>query len=105
MTIEQAEALDLICHYAKEYLKDDNVMPQSIVDISKDIIVKAFKENERILSIIRKHLSIVEPITDKTSPQTILVFDIDLWDMGSQKEDFAAVKEWLDNPWHCNDKK
>ena len=72
---------------------------------SLDIVERSLKrlehadENERILSIIRKHLSIIEPVNDTT-----LVFDIDLWDAGSQKEEFATVKEWLDKPWYCDKK-
>lgn len=61
MKIEQAEALDLICYYAKEHLKDDKIMSQSI-DIAKDIIKKALREGEKkdkALEIIKRtHLNI-----------------------------------------------
>lgn len=50
MKIEQAEALDLICYYAKEHLKDDKIMSQSI-DIAKDIIKKALREGEDLDTI------------------------------------------------------
>lgn len=46
MTIEQAEALAMICHYAKEHLKDNKTMSQS-VDITQDIVKKELKEHEQ----------------------------------------------------------
>lgn len=45
MNIEQAQALAMICHYAKEYLKDNKTMSQS-VDIAQDIIKKQLKALE-----------------------------------------------------------
>lgn len=50
MNVEQAEALAMICHYAKEHLKDNKTMSQS-VDIAKDIIKKELKALEIIRNI------------------------------------------------------
>ena len=47
MNIEQAQALAMICHYAKEYLKDNKTMSQS-VDIAKDIIERELKDKEEL---------------------------------------------------------
>lgn len=47
MNIEQAQALEMICYYAKEHLKDNKTMSQS-VDIAKDIIKKELKALEII---------------------------------------------------------
>ena len=47
MNIEQAQALAMICHYAKEYLKDNKTMSQS-VDIAKGIIEKELKRLEEL---------------------------------------------------------
>lgn len=57
--------------------------------IALDLEEKA--KAEEILDIIRKHLSIVKPIND-----TMLIFDIDLWNTGKQKDDFEKVKEYFD---------
>ena len=61
-----------------------------------DACVPMILDNEiekklKALNVILSHLSIVEPINDTT-----LIFDIDLWDTGKQKEDFKFIKEMLD---------
>ena len=62
MTIEQAEALEMICYYAKEHLKDNEAMSQS-VDIAKGIIkqeLKAFdtlsKDHEKAMKELSKEI-------------------------------------------------
>lgn len=53
--------------------------------------LETIEKELKALDILLSHLSIVEPINDTT-----LVFDIDLWDTGKQKEDFKFIKEMLD---------
>lgn len=55
MTIEQAEALEMICYYAKEHLKDNEAMSQS-VDIAKGIIKQELKALNEILALHDKWL-------------------------------------------------
>lgn len=50
-----------------------------------------FIENQlKVLDIIKKHLSIVNPVNCKLE-----LFDIDLWNDGKQKEEFKLVKKAL----------
>lgn len=57
-----------------------------------DECLSVIEESFDILKILKSHLCITVPIND-----VIAIFDIDLWDDGSQKEDFKKVKEWYEN--------
>jgi len=76
MNIEQAQALAMICHYAKEYLKDNKTMSQS-VDIAQDIIKKQLNALE-ILSeniIINEKNGYVEFFCDFSLPTNSRIAD------------------------------
>lgn len=73
------------------YLKE-NKRKHFLDDDKSDECLSVIEESGDILKTLKKHLSIVVPIND-----VVNIFDIDLWDEGSQKEDFEKVKEWYEN--------
>lgn len=76
---------------AIKYLKE-NKRKHFLDDDKSDECLSVIEKAGDILKTLKKHLNIVVPIND-----VVNVFDIDLWDEGSQKEDFKKVKEWYEN--------
>ena len=76
---------------AIKYLKE-NKRRHYLDGDKSDECLSVIEQADDILKTLKKHLSIVVPIND-----VVNIFDIDLWDEGSQKEDFEKVKEWYEN--------
>lgn len=70
---------------AIKYLKE-NKRRHYLDGDKSDECLSVIEQAGDILKTLKKHLSIV-----------VNIFDIDLWDAGSQKEDFEKVKEWYEN--------
>lgn len=76
---------------AIKYLKE-NKRKHYLDGDRSDECLSVIEEAGDILKTLKSHLSIVVPVND-----VVNIFDIDLWDEGSQKEDFKKVKEWYEN--------
>lgn len=93
MNIEQAQALEMICYYAKEHLKDNKTMSQS-VDIAKDIIKKELKALDVIKELFDFDFALRFPnnqpmlmITNKKTKE--------YWELPISKETQDILKEVL----------
>ena len=76
---------------AIKYLKENKRRHYLDGDRSDECLL-VMEEAVDILKILKSHLCITVPIN-----ADIAIFDIDLWNEGSQKEDFEKVKEWYEN--------
>lgn len=94
MNIEQAQALAMICHYAKEYLKDNKTMSQS-VDIAKGIIKKEIKALKIVKKLFDIKVVLIYPSGD---------YELDIYNKNSlilytyaklTKEEYDLLKEVL----------
>lgn len=58
--------------------------------------IDTIKDALEVLDILCKHLSVCKPIdADEGKESAFEVFDLDLWGVGKQKEEFEVVKQWL----------
>ena len=86
MNIEQAQALAMICHYAKEYLKDNKTMSQS-VDIAQGIIKKQLNAFDTLSKDYEKVMKELSKEIEKNRALNEILALHDKW-LGNEMSDF-----------------